>query len=306
MDRPTSQHPLAVLSLISLVAILLPAAMTTSAVANETATLEVRPGGVIRMNGISLVVPGPGRGVWGAALDARGRWRSFGVQTALDGSVSINPDAAAGGPPPVPSSDTGPQGRSDPCTDSAYTLYSTEGAGRYLWYFNVSSTPTEITQDDATSAVRAAATNITHAENDCGLPDNVSATATYRGSTIKSPNIGVSTCSSSDGTNVVGFGDLASTDLGFTCWWTFGGSTTEADVKYNKTDYDWIVDIGGDCRSKFSVEAVATHEFGHAFGLGHVSESLHPALTMSPVIAACQSSETTLWPGDVRGVEAKY
>src|SRR5207247_1521860 len=66
MDRPTSQHPLAVLSLVSLVAILVPAAMTTSAVASGTATLEVRPGGVIRMNGISLVVPGPGRGVWGA------------------------------------------------------------------------------------------------------------------------------------------------------------------------------------------------------------------------------------------------
>ena len=69
---------------------------------------------------------------------------------------------------------------------------------------------------------------------------------------------------------------------------------------------DWIVNIGGDCRSKYSVEAAATHEFGHAFGLGHVSESLHPALTMSPVIAACQSSETTLGLGDVRGLEAKY
>jgi Matrixin len=305
MDHPTSHHPLAVLSLVSLVVVLLPAAMTMPAAANGTAAVDVRPGEVIRMNGISLVVPGPGRGVWGAALDARGQWRSFGVQTALDGSIRINPGAAANEPPASPSQ-AGPQGRSDPCTDSAYTLYSTKWSGRYLWYFNVSSTPTEITQDDATSAVRAAATNITHAENDCGLPDNVSATATYRGSTTKSPNIGVSTCSSSDGTNVVGFGDLASSDLGFTCWWTFGGSTTEADVKYNKTDYDWIVNIGGDCHSKYSVEAVATHEFGHVFGLGHVSESLHPSLTMSPVIAACQSSETTLGLGDVRGLEAKY
>jgi predicted Zn-dependent protease len=57
---------------------------------------------------------------------------------------------------------------------------------------------------------------------------------------------------------------------------------------------------------KYSVEGVGTHEFGHAFGLAHVSESSHPALTMSPVIQACQASETTLGLGDIQGLEAKY
>jgi predicted Zn-dependent protease len=60
------------------------------------------------------------------------------------------------------------------------------------------------------------------------------------------------------------------------------------------------------CSSRFSVEAVATHEFGHAFGLGHVSETYHPSLTMSSVIRACQGSESTLGLGDVRGLNALY
>ena len=105
---------------------------------------------------------------------------------------------------------------------------------------------------------------------------------------------------------MVDFGDLASTDLGFTCWWTSGKYTVESDMKLNKVEYSWVVNIGGNCAAKYSVEAVATHEFGHAYGLEHVSEGLHGTLTMSPVILPCQSSEKTLGLGDIRGLEALY
>jgi hypothetical protein len=67
-----------------------------------------------------------------------------------------------------------------------------------------------------------------------------------------------------------------------------------------------VVKIGGNCISKYSVEAVVTHEAGHVFGLGHVDEAAHGALTMSPVMLTCQSSEKTLGLGDVRGLEAVY
>ncbi len=265
------------------------------------------PGNVLRADGVSFVVPEPGHTVWAAAEDVSGRWRSVGVRTAPDGAVSIVHDAgrvhATG-----QAGSSGPAGtRSDPCSDGTYTLYSSTWDSRLNWRFNASTTPNEITQDKAITALRNAADNITHADNDCGLGDNVSAKVGYDGTTTKSPNMGAdASCNGSDGTNVVAFGDLPSADLAFTCWWTTGNTTIEADIQLNKVEYLWVVSIGDTCLTKFSVEAVATHEFGHAFGLGHVSETLHGSLTMSPVILACQSSEKSLGLGDVRGLEAQY
>jgi hypothetical protein len=47
----------------------------------------------------------------------------------------------------------------------------------------------------------------------------------------------------------------------------------------------------------------AAHELGHVFGLNHVSELEHGALTMAPKIMSCQSSEVTLGLGDVKGLK---
>jgi hypothetical protein len=104
----------------------------------------------------------------------------------------------------------------------------------------------------------------------------------------------------------VDFGSIPSTMLALTCWWASGGSTLEGDTRYNKGNFLWVVNIGSACRNKFSVEAVGTHEFGHVFGLGHVDEGTHGALTMSPTIYACQNSESTLGKGDVLGLQSKY
>jgi matrixin len=103
----------------------------------------------------------------------------------------------------------------------------------------------------------------------------------------------------------VDFGNLGATDLGYACWWTWGRSTTESDMRLNSTEYSWAVNLGG-CVGKYSVEDVATHELGHTFGLNDLSENLHPALTMSLVMLPCQNAETTLGLGDVRGLKALY
>jgi hypothetical protein len=248
---------------------------------------------------ITLILPTPGHGTWAAAVDIRGHVRSLGVHTAADGSVTVHSGALGTGP----TAPTSP----DPCTDGAYTLYSGSWKSTLQWYFNASTTPNEVTQDNAKSALRSAVQNITLAHNNCGLSDHVSAKAAYQGTTTRDTNIGnSSSCKSADGKSVVAFGDLAATDLAFTCWWSSGNTTVEADMRLNKVEYSWVVNIGGNCVTKFSVEAVATHEFGHAYGLGHVDEGLHGALTMSPVFLPCQASEATLGLGDVRGLEAKY
>ena len=121
------------------------------------------------------------------------------------------------------------------------------------------------------------------------------------------PNISNSSvCGTRDGTSVVGFGDLSSSNLGFACWWTSDGVLVEGDIKLNKVDFAWTISPAASCKGKYAVEAVLTHEFGHVFGLDHVSEDLHGELTMSPLIASCQLSETTLGAGDVGGLAAKY
>jgi hypothetical protein len=224
-----------------------------------------------------------------------------GVTTAPDGSVTVVQEGAPSAPAGSRST------RTNPCSDNAYVLNPDSWNSTYNWYINASTAPSEISESTAKSGLRAAVENITQANNDCGLADNVSAKQHYQGTTTKTPNIGnSSTCQSSDGKNVVAFGDLASSDLAFTCWWTSGNKMVEADVRLNKFEYTWVVNIGHNCTAKYSVEAVATHEFGHAYGLDHVSEALHGTLTMSPVILPCQSSEKTLGLGDVRGLEAQY
>jgi hypothetical protein len=156
-------------------------------------------------------------------------------------------------------------------------------------------------------ALRRAAVNIVRGDNNCGLPDLISATHWYRGSTSMAPDItSGARCSGRDHWSTVGFGSLPRGVLAMTCWWTYNGRVIEADIKLNKSYYGWYINRPSGCRSRWSIEGVATHEFGHVYGLGHVSESGHATLTMSTMIRACQSSETTLGLGDVVGLRSLY
>lgn len=52
---------------------------------------------------------------------------------------------------------------------------------------------------------------------------------------------------------------------------------------------------------------VATHEYGHAFGVGHVDEASHRNLTMSAGLnESCSNFEASLGKGDVRALNALY
>jgi hypothetical protein len=191
------------------------------------------------------------------------------------------------------------------CSDSAYVTYSTKWTQQYRFYIKSSTFPSSVSST-AVAALKAASVNVTRGDNDCGLSDNISATAAYQGTTTSSANITTSgSCGSSDGRNVIDFGTLPSGYLALTCWWTSGSNTVESDMRLNKASYGWVTSTSG-CSNKFSVEDVATHEFGHVFGMGHVSESSHGNLTMSPTMYACQNAETSLGLGDVRGLESKY
>jgi len=97
-----------------------------------------------------------------------------------------------------------------------------------------------------------------------------------------------------------------------TCNWGIArpgyDDTVASDIKINKQGVRWTTSPrSGSCRGMWDLEGVMTHERGHTFGLGHVSETGHGNLTMSTTInGACQMAKRTLGRGDVLGLGGKY
>jgi hypothetical protein len=293
----TSSRPFAILALLG-------AAVMVAASAPAGASPSARPrlstGMVIHGNGVTLVVPAPGHGVFGAAVRVNGDGQDWlGVMTGTDGTVVVYRR-------PVGQHASELAGTSA-CTDATYTTEGTTWAKRFDWSFNSVSTPAGLSSTGAETALKNSASRIETAYNDCGLADQVSATQSYLGTTPVGENIiKNATCGTDDGANVIGFGTLPVGVLAFTCWWTSGPNTIQADVRLNKSHYGWVTSTAG-CTSKFMVAAAAIHELGHVFGLGHaLPQASHPDLTMHPVIASCQNSESTLGLGDVLGLQSLY
>ena len=295
------------------VALLGPAGSATAAGA---ATFALRPGMVVTRNGVSAVVPPRGEGAGAEAWLSDGGSISLTVQTGIDGHIVItaartSPAVALAAPPAASVASSGGhatiQGSPPACQDATYHLTSSWWRTSVHWLFQASSTPTNMSHSAAQKAIKSGASHITHAFNDCGRADHVSAASRYAGVTGASPNISSSSvCQNRDGRNVVGFGDLPAGQLGYTCLWYQGGSrTVEADIKLNKQDFSWTTSTVG-CSNQYLVQAVATHQFGWAFGLANVSEASQTNLTMSTTMFFCDSSPSTLGLGDMRGLEARY
>jgi hypothetical protein len=256
----------------------------------------------VMVGSIGAVVPPPGTTVWIEGLSFDGAFTVLSIETRRDGTVIVHRVDEEHG-----SSDSNSGGGVlAACHDPAFTPNEYTAPGPFAWRFKRASTPSSISATAAEAALKRAAVNIVRADNDCDLDDSVGASHRYLGTTSRGPNVSAeSVCLARDGESVVGFGDLASS-LAMACWWTQNAIVVEADIRLNKADYRWTIYPGKGCRGSFAVEAVATHEFGHVFGLGHVDEDVHGKLTMSPLISPCQNSESTLGAGDVLGFTSKY
>jgi hypothetical protein len=197
---------------------------------------------------------------------------------------------------------------SDPaCSDDAFKLEGFRWEQPIHWYFNVNTLPDRYDRDEVLEILKRGWDNITTARNDCGRPDNVSATSIYRGFTPALPcenNVG-------DGISVVGFGkiprDMSKDTIAATCPYTFSttGNPAEVDIVISD-EIGWAMSKEG-CFFDELLEPTITHEVGHAFGLDHVSEEDHPSLTMSTTSnGPCQNEESTLGLGDLLGLEELY
>jgi len=309
--------------------------------------LEVRPGDRVVVRGVGVLAPQPDAGVWAEVIhddgstatlhlrtDARGvvylvdddvdeaelaedateeeaAAEEAAAEEATDDGAEEAVDGAAATDDEIASEEAGEAsapGATKPCKDRARNGLPYAWTEPYRWKLHAASVPSSMSKDGVERKLRRAANNITSSRNSCGLADQVSARNEYLGRTAKRTNVRADgTCTQTDGMNTVGFGDLPKGVLGVACTWYSNGVALESDVRFNKVDHRWYATRPSSCSGRYSLEAVATHEMGHVFGLGHVGEGSHGNLTMSPSInGACQNAEATLGRGDVIGLRARY
>lgn len=195
------------------------------------------------------------------------------------------------------------------CNDNAYTFLgpSARWVAPLAWRYRSSSVPAGLNSGDVLAVIKKSFKNIVNARNDCGMADNVSATHSYLGSTSKKPGVNsAGTCTETDGHSVIGFAALDGFYAGYTCiWWDGSARIIEMDMRLDP-DQPWALSLA-ECSNELMMEALLTHELGHAYGLGHVGENRHGRLTMSVYIdGLCENQEANLGKGDILGLNALY
>ena len=263
----------------------------------------------VTRGGLTVAVPARGMGVVASELLADGSARELQVETGADGTVAVisAPDEPSVGQGfAAARAAVTPSGSPPACADTAHKVFGSWWHETVHWSFKARSSPFYLSAATAEAQLKKAIANITGEHNDCGRADRVSATSHYDGRTTRSVQIdGDATCTGTDGHNTVAFGALPGGAVGFTCWWYQGNRTVEADMQLNKHDFRFAVSPSN-CSNAYILQDVTTHEFGHVYGLGHVSQSGHANQTMSTAVYTCDTSDETLGLGDMLGLETHY
>jgi hypothetical protein len=106
-----------------------------------------------------------------------------------------------------------------------------------------------------------------------------------------------------DGTNLVVFRNASSgSAIATTYWWSTASGIIDADIVFWDAAFRFFAGASG-CSSGFYIEDIATHEFGHALGLGHSNTT---SATMYPSVSSCNTGNRSLDPDDIAGVQALY
>jgi hypothetical protein len=209
-----------------------------------------------------------------------------------------------------------PEPLSGRCGDPAGVWLNTDWPAGVRWQLNSGSIPGYLLEPQPAApadtrpgpaAVLTAAQSAAHAvatgRNDCGLPEDRTIRERYTGDTARNANITVAgSCGTGDGHNVVSFGPLDGGRLAVTCLWWDGrpgqSRTVEVDIRVDSTSGAFFLSQPEECQARWDLEGILTHEFGHVFGLGHVSSAGHSTLTMSDGLPECTTAFRGLGLGD--------
>ena len=197
---------------------------------------------------------------------------------------------------------------SPPCSDSAYYVQSDSAPRTPLrWRYNGANAPSAFAST-ALAAIKQGVGVITSSTNDCGLADQVTATAEYLGNTGRQATL--CTTSKPDGVNTVDFGPAIDYGvLGIACssgrYLSDGRvQITETDMRLTKNEAWTLSPDAPSCGWEYDMVGVVVHEVGHAFAL------LHPYdvgnLTMAAFSSGCTGAYRTLGRGDVLGLRSLY
>lgn len=198
------------------------------------------------------------------------------------------------------------------CADPAGTWLGMRWRSELKWRVNDSTIPAYLADHTAViNALRSAATNVDLGRNDCGLPENLGIQESYEGRTDHVAGVTASGgCGERDGHNAVSFGPLNHGLLAVTCIWWYGGKdngrSVETDILIDNAPGLFFLTTPPACSNRWDLEGTVTHEFGHAFGLGHVSFAQHSALTMTDGLPDCSTAYRGLGLGDYLALKQQY
>ena len=134
----------------------------------------------------------------------------------------------------------------------------------------------------------------------------------WAGADSRAPTISVVSDSSvtsprADHTYELMFAPIGPRNLGVTYTWSWGNGVYESDVVFN-SNIPWFLapDEGDGCYegvAQFDLQNAATHEFGHVYGLDHVTSAYN---TMAPTVTLGETYKRSLASGDALGLQHIY